>query len=1383
MTSNGHLFNTVIVTNASVGGVTFADRLQAATLTDTTDGSTLKFSAASVGSPHTITSALNITGGASKITLAPSVAATTWYLTAPTPTTVTNVNVSYSNSTNHITPVTSTDGTHNVNWDFDTTPPVTTATATSGGNSYTFGTWASSTVAVTLSCADNGGGVGCDTTNYPKYCTDTANSCTPATKYTGAVSTTTEGVSYIRYYSADTIPNAETVKSSVIWIDTTNPTSAITSPSDNSFSSSTTVALTGTSADTNLSTTKISVDGGTLTATGGTAAAWTYSATGLSQGAHTFRSQATDLASNTGSSTLIHVTVDTIAPTAGTVTAPTADTYQSATSYNWQWSAGSDGGSGLHATTPYHLYTYTDSACSAGTVDRGATTGTNMTVSSGLTNGNSYYANVVYMDKAGNVSTSTCSASKVMIDSTAPSIATTTFSGFTAYSTTTNYIKGTGTIIGGTATDTGGSGVNNATCEYTTNNGSTWSSGFWNVNHCEATGITISDGTSYTFNTRVKDVATNQGTGIATSTYIGDLTAPATTDNSNASSPWNAIDQTVTLSPSDTGGSGVAHTYYCTYNSGGSCDPTTGGTLGTSVVVTCATNNTCEQYVKYYSVDNLGNSESGSVKTSHLINIDKQGPTVSASATANGSSYSFGDWTAANVAVTLTCSDSPGSGCAAIYYCQDTIDACLPTTLYTAPVTASSSGAEYIRYYSTDTLGNSSATTSQIINISNVPLPPTLTADSLTQITASWSANGNPVGTQYYIENVTNSTNSGWIDGTSWISAGLNCGTNYSFRVKARSVDLTETASGATATGQTRTCPSISSSGGYSGGYGGYGYYYYIPASTTTPSTVITYVNNVAQNLISGLLGNPQETTPITYPPIELSVPTTTPAALQGLRVMSVNPLGNFALSPIGTTVIWFANKLPQLQDTLNALNINANKLSDVAKLSNAQLYLPGLTQTILSPQEILQANKLANVNQPPVTGINAASQKGLLAPESLQSNALAMITNIPLAEFSASAIAKIPTNMVFARTAGETVDLASALTVDKQGNTEQKITTISGKPLQLIIKPSNPASRVTGLMTLKSLDAMNGQAKPAVADTSGTSGKNGKSVKGGTETLASLFNGYDLTASANLAAARQTSGSQTGNAALNLAAIGQAVTGASNVSSGADSNTSSNNQQTALLVQKFAYTETKPGVFTADINAPTDEGQYEITTIVEYKDANLTPTATKLITVVDPEGYVYKQTADGKLRIQSATVSIYWLNPSTNQYELWPADKFMQKNPVVTDDTGKYSFLVPAGKYYMTAVAANYSNWKSDPFSITEDNGIRMDIEMKKNTWLPDWLNWFNWEAVIAVLLLVIVFRLVFPNVLQKILPRRFGGRINSINNKYNTRSGFPRGSAAMTL
>ncbi|MCK4592644.1 fibronectin type III domain-containing protein, partial [Candidatus Parcubacteria bacterium] len=70
--------------------------------------------------------------------------------------------------------------------------------------------------------------------------------------------------------------------------------------------------------------------------------------------------------------------------------------------------------------------------------------------------------------------------------------------------------------------------------------------------------------------------------------------------------------------------------------------------------------------------------------------------------------------------------------------------------------------------------------------LANIPTTLSLTTDSSTQITALWSDNSNPANTEYYIENSTAGTNSGWTTSTSWISPDLSCGTNYSFKVKSR---------------------------------------------------------------------------------------------------------------------------------------------------------------------------------------------------------------------------------------------------------------------------------------------------------------------------------------------------------------------------------------------------------------------------------------------------------------------------------------------------------------------------------------------------------------------------------------------------------------------
>jgi hypothetical protein len=62
-----------------------------------------------------------------------------------------------------------------------------------------------------------------------------------------------------------------------------------------------------------------------------------------------------------------------------------------------------------------------------------------------------------------------------------------------------------------------------------------------------------------------------------------------------------------------------------------------------------------------------------------------------------------------------------------------------------------------------------------------------------TTIQANWTANGNSSGTQYLCENITKDTNSGWTSNTYWNESGLNCGTEYCYRIQARNSDGVKT--------------------------------------------------------------------------------------------------------------------------------------------------------------------------------------------------------------------------------------------------------------------------------------------------------------------------------------------------------------------------------------------------------------------------------------------------------------------------------------------------------------------------------------------------------------------------------------------------------------
>ncbi len=70
--------------------------------------------------------------------------------------------------------------------------------------------------------------------------------------------------------------------------------------------------------------------------------------------------------------------------------------------------------------------------------------------------------------------------------------------------------------------------------------------------------------------------------------------------------------------------------------------------------------------------------------------------------------------------------------------------------------------------------------------LTSVPANVSATANSQSQITVSWTGNG----TQYYVENITAGTNSGWITASSYAFTNLTAGTPYSFRVKAQNKEV-----------------------------------------------------------------------------------------------------------------------------------------------------------------------------------------------------------------------------------------------------------------------------------------------------------------------------------------------------------------------------------------------------------------------------------------------------------------------------------------------------------------------------------------------------------------------------------------------------------------
>jgi len=185
----------------------------------------------------------------------------------------------------------------------DTTPPTTTSSAVdSSGTSYTFGTWTSSSyINVTLSCSDSG--AGCDTI---LYCTDATNTCTPNSIYSTPVQITTEGTSYIRFRANDTAGNLESIKSEIIKIDTTPPTTTDDAP-EGWQSTPFNITLTCSDSGSGCSVTSYRIDGGAWQT--GTVIEIT------TDGNHTIEYNSTDAVGNAESTKTTYAALDTTPPT------------------------------------------------------------------------------------------------------------------------------------------------------------------------------------------------------------------------------------------------------------------------------------------------------------------------------------------------------------------------------------------------------------------------------------------------------------------------------------------------------------------------------------------------------------------------------------------------------------------------------------------------------------------------------------------------------------------------------------------------------------------------------------------------------------------------------------------------------------------------------------------------------------------------------------------------------------------------------------------------------------------------------------------------------------------------------------------------------------
>ncbi len=277
----------------------------------------------------------------------------------------------------------------------------------------------------------------------------------------------------------------------------------------------------------------------------------------------------------------------------------------------------------------------------------------------------------------------------------------------------------------------------------------------------------------------------------------------------------------------------------------------------------------------------------------------------------------------------------------------------------------------------------------------------------------------------------------------------------------------------------------------------------------------------------------------------------------------------------------------------------------------------------------------------------------------------LAALRGIPVSKLSTAELAKIPVGVVFVRSADEKIDLNVSFALNKKGQVRQVVNVVAGQSVKLVVKSAMPVESVRGyILTLPE-------------------------------------NNFDLTNIPPSSLMALTSPQLIKNQVQPV--------------------------NRYLVLKEFDYRPVGNNVFVADVQVPRGGDRYQIKTIIDYVDPKMPNQEVELVTVIDPEGYVYSKIKDQELRIKGAKVSLFWKNPATKKFELWPADEFQQNNLQITDKTGQYFFLVPEGQYYIMTEAKSYRLYKSDLFMVRRDAGVHINIELERKTFFSRFIDWLN--------------------------------------------------------
>ena len=104
------------------------------------------------------------------------------------------------------------------------------------------------------------------------------------------------------------------------------------------------------------------------------------------------------------------------------------------------------------------------------------------------------------------------------------------------------------------------------------------------------------------------------------------------------------------------------------------------------------------------------------------------------------------------------------------------------------------------------------------------------------------------------------------------------------------------------------------------------------------------------------------------------------------------------------------------------------------------------------------------------------------------------------------------------------------------------------------------------------------------------------------------------------------------------------------------------------------------------------------------------------------------------KAGVEGAKIILHKFDKNSNDWQLWNAEKYRQKNPFLTSEDGEYGFMISNGKYKITVEKKGY-HFKSEIIEV-ENNIINGEIEIERKD------NWLILIIIIVILFLVLIIR-----------------------------------------